>query len=720
MATEVSDLPASVPGVAPPASVRDCRRAWPWLVLIVLVGAACRAGLAGTDGHLDDVRLFARWMRGLTEYGLGEFFEHDRGANYPPLHMLTLRGLGWALTQYGGMVQREGGAGDTPSDVENGVEVNGDEGGNQGEQGDEGDDRSIHNRSGDQSILDDDAIVHAALRLPACLADLLITLLLFAEVRRLYGSRAGAVAAGLYFLNPVSIYVSAYWGQVDSIHTLFILAALTALNRHRPAWAGAAGAVAALALLQKLQSVAFLPLIILVVYQRWRWRGLAWLAGGAVFAVAVVLAPFVVAGSAEPALRQGYGVVGQYPRLSINAYNLWFAFGGQDIGDNAPPSLLIRAAADGATQVAADAAWYLGITWRRVASAAFALITATVLSLYARRPSADARALAASALGLAFFLFLTEMHERYAFPVIALLAVWAARSAARERIFALISILMLLNLTGPQPVDQVAFGIGTAAVALFCVLVGALAWGDSGRGRPAAAQTASVAAPVATAAPPAVSVAAASAASPAERVSEGRSRRSLLPRAEGVSMMPVQEAAPRPSRLIRLFQAVTGLAWLAGAALVAGAVVLAQQRPTAAPAGAVYLGDLTPKSAQQGFGRLRIDREVEGGPIRLADTYYVRGLGTHAPATLVYEVPPGAQRFEAVAGVDRMFDGRVDIVVLLDGREVFRAEKLGSTGEPARISVSVEGVRELTLRVKPDGPQTGDHVDFGDARFITG
>ena len=62
---------------------------------------------------------------------------------------------------------------------------------------------------------------------------MLIAVLLFVEVRRLYTSRAGIVAAALYYLNPVSLYVGAYWGQVDSIHTLFLLMALVARENFR-------------------------------------------------------------------------------------------------------------------------------------------------------------------------------------------------------------------------------------------------------------------------------------------------------------------------------------------------------------------------------------------------------------------------------------------------------------------------------------------------------
>ena len=84
----------------------------------------------------------------------------------------------------------------------------------------------------------------------------------------------------------------------------------------------------------------------------------------------------------------------------------------------------------------------------------FALATACILAVYSRHRGAADRSLAAGLLVLAFFVFLTEMHERYAFPVVALLPIWAVGGAWRERGYALLSMAMLLNLTAAQPIGE--------------------------------------------------------------------------------------------------------------------------------------------------------------------------------------------------------------------------------------------------------------------------
>ena len=77
-------------------------------------------------------------------------------------------------------------------------------------------------------------------------------------------------------------------------------------------------------------------------------------------------------------------------------------------------------------------------------------------------------------VGLAFFLLLTEMHERYAFPVLAVLPIWALGSAWRERAYLLLSAAMLLNLTVVQPVKEIAGEISGLHLVVFGLFVGAL------------------------------------------------------------------------------------------------------------------------------------------------------------------------------------------------------------------------------------------------------
>ena len=74
-------------------------------------------------------------------------------------------------------------------------------------------------------------------------------------------------------------------------------------------------------------------------------------------------------------------------------------------------------------------------------------------------------------LGMAFFLIPTEMHERYAMPAIAVLALWAVSGEWKERAYYLLSVLLLLNLTAVLGVEDIARVVAGMIVALFLMML---------------------------------------------------------------------------------------------------------------------------------------------------------------------------------------------------------------------------------------------------------
>jgi NPCBM/NEW2 domain len=134
----------------------------------------------------------------------------------------------------------------------------------------------------------------------------------------------------------------------------------------------------------------------------------------------------------------------------------------------------------------------------------------------------------------------------------------------------------------------------------------------------------------------------------------------------------------------------------------------------------VFLSDLAPARAEQGWGELTVDRSVEGGTLRVAGKAYSCGLGTHAPGTLVYEIPPKARVFEAHVGIDDETLGRgsATVAVLLDGKRVFESAPLAGNDPPVAIRVDVSAAKRIELLIgsTSDG-QRFDHVDWLDARF---
>lgn len=588
-------------------------------------------------GHASDLSLFVRWIRALTEHGLTGFYAAESFCDYPPLMLLVMRGIGAAVQFVTGGLAAED--------------------------------------------------LRLGMKLASCAADMIIGATLFLEGRRLLGTSGGMLACGLYVLNPVALYDSAYWGQVDAIYTLFVLGSLVLVLRGHAGWAGA---LAVVALAAKFQSIAVLPLVVFEGFRRSGWSGLARLAAGGAMALVVLSAPFVYTGTLTESLTRAYvNVVGQYPERSKSAYNLWYLVGDPGESDASPPLALVRLAAGERDAVQAGESWWLHLTWRRISLVLFALSVAVVLSLYGCRPGPLSFYAAAGALALCFFMFPTEMHERYAFPAVAMLAIWGASGAGRERVYWVLTLLLSLNLAAVLTAVPLAPQI---AVALFAVLA------FVGLG---------------------IVV-----------------RREAAPAASAASDEPSREArGARP--VIRIFQAATLVALTGGVAVGALAAVEVRRlgewpRPLATEGAAsqpgdrpgattVNLGALKPRKAQQKYKWPAVDRSVDGGLMRIGDTIYLHGVGAHAPATLHYDIPGGMTVFEAVVGINRCTGGRGSAVVriLLDGTTAYVSPTITGTSPPAKIRVPLGSAKSLRIEVDEtaDGDKC-DHVDLALARFL--
>ena len=73
-------------------------------------------------------------------------------------------------------------------------------------------------------------------KLPIVAADLAATVLIIREVRRRgHGPRAEALAAALFFLNPLVLYNGAFYGRFDSVCVALFMLAFGAWRSARPA-----------------------------------------------------------------------------------------------------------------------------------------------------------------------------------------------------------------------------------------------------------------------------------------------------------------------------------------------------------------------------------------------------------------------------------------------------------------------------------------------------
>lgn len=66
----------------------------------------------------------------------------------------------------------------------------------------------------------------------------------------------------------------------------------------------------------------------------------------------------------------------------------------------------------------------------------------------------------------------------------------------------------------------------------------------------------------------------------------------------------------------------------------------------------ISLTDLKWKSATTGHGEVRFNQNAGGNPLSVDRKLYAKGIGTHAPSVVYFEIPEGVTRFKSQAGLD--------------------------------------------------------------------
>ncbi len=363
-------------------------------LLLLLLALGLRLWLAPMRGHVHDVAQLKEWTRtAVTGNPLALYSQST--ANYPPLALLPLAGAG-----------------------------------------------ALYRLFSPEFDLSSPGLT-ALIKLPAVIADLLTAVLIYRLVRRETGhGRPALIWAGLYAFNPAVWYTSAWWGQLEALHALCMVLSLAAAagGRTGRAWGWLAAGV-----LVKPHAAIIAPVLLVAGWREGGWRAL--LRGGLVAGtvLALVLAPLAWVGELPALWAQLRASAGQQRFLTMNAHNLWYllslgrgsfaARGDSPIYDNQP---LIGPFTGWQIGLGLLGAWCLlvvAVLWRR--------------SRHGLRP--PDLYLAAAALALGLFVLPAESHERYLFPVLALLAPVLPGSRPTRWLFLGLSVTLFLNLLWVDP-----------------------------------------------------------------------------------------------------------------------------------------------------------------------------------------------------------------------------------------------------------------------------
>jgi hypothetical protein len=352
------------------------------------------------QGFASDMNQFANWASVLAGHGPGAFYQQS-GANYPPGYMYVLWFLGAVGQPLGSLL---------------GIS------------------------SGDATL--------QLLKLPPILADGAIGVLLYRAGSAWFGRNAGLTAAALFLFLPMTWYDSALWGQVDSVGSLLMLAALLALA---DGWSEPAMALGVAGVLVKPQDAVCLVVIVPVLLRRHllrvgsgpvpvlsprlatlnaRLRGpltnqspirlLSTLVVGAVVGI-VPLLPFDIQTFASPDLQGNLvlghiaglaglfsSVSGQFSVLTANAFNAW------SLAGSAP---LTSGAASGSSWTLDSMPVLWGISAFQLGTALLVVVGLVVAAGLLVRDDRRAILLGFAVAAFAFYAIPTRVHERYLFAL---------------------------------------------------------------------------------------------------------------------------------------------------------------------------------------------------------------------------------------------------------------------------------------------------------------
>lgn len=254
-------------------------------------------------------------------------------------------------------------------------------------------------------------------KLPAILADLATGFLIYKIVGKLKNSKWGLIASSLYIFNPAILANSTFWGQIDSISSLFSLLSIFLLPITYPLSA----ITLSIGTLIKPQ-VAFIAVVIFLVMIKNRWK-LKKILSYTLLSLTIFILGFIPFSGGENIfsfiIRRLSISSSQYPYTSINAFNFWGIFGFWNKESSTFPLMIV------------------GVV-------IILIILGLVLVKVWKKKGWEYQF--ASVVFLSCFLFLTRMHERHLLPVFAPLIISASLVPDLFIVYIGLSLIYITNM----------------------------------------------------------------------------------------------------------------------------------------------------------------------------------------------------------------------------------------------------------------------------------
>ncbi|MFZ5366031.1 MAG: hypothetical protein ACOZBZ_01940 [Patescibacteria group bacterium] len=268
-------------------------------------------------------------------------------------------------------------------------------------------------------------------KLPSILADLGIAWVIYLIVKKLKDEKLAKLATVVFIFNPVTFYNSSIWGQTDAIINFFALLGLYFLLIRKPIL-GMSSFI--FSLYFKTSLIIFLPIfLLLVIREKYSLVKIVFAFIVPVLVIAIISLPFSAVAHynvfkwlySDLYLTRVFGHQGNM--LTANAFNFWALLFGIDLAKT-------------------DLGKFLWFNFRQWGQLIFSPLLVFLLFFLWYCFSWRNVVFVLSLVAFSAFLFLTNMHERYLYPVFPLVTILLVFYPKILPLFLLLSFIHLANL----------------------------------------------------------------------------------------------------------------------------------------------------------------------------------------------------------------------------------------------------------------------------------
>ena len=226
------------------------------------------------EGHKTDIACFKQWAEHIAKVGTQSFYSPEYFADYPPLYMLVLYIIGLMEKLF--------------------------------------------------KLTYNSPIFTTLIKFPAMLADVVLVGIIYYEGKVRIGKNAATAFALLIAFSPAIIINSTFWGQIDSLFALFLVASLICLYKEKFYLAAFLYIVCALI---KPQAFIIAPVYLCAYFATKDWKMIGKSILIAIATTIITTLPFTNNFNFMWLVEKYQKTLASYPYATVNAYNLYALFG---------------------------------------------------------------------------------------------------------------------------------------------------------------------------------------------------------------------------------------------------------------------------------------------------------------------------------------------------------------------------------------------------------